>query len=93
MKKFKDLNNKIHELENDCFDNEGNCINEIARKIIEENNLMQITENEAEEIRNCKSPEEIAEQERLAKLPNQEEVLNAKIEMKAIELLTELELI
>ena len=93
MKKFKDLNNKIHELENDCFDNEGNCINEIARKVIEENNLVEITQEEAEAIKNYKSPEQLAEQERLAKLPSEEEVLNAKIEMKAIELLTELELI
>ena len=93
MKKFKDLNNKIHELENDCFDNEGNCINEIARKVIEENNLVEITQEEVEAIRNYKSPEELEEEERLAKLPSQDEVLNDKITLKALELISELGLI
>ena len=93
MKHFKNEENKIWAFDDDCFDEQGNCINEYALKVIEENNLISITHEEAEVIRNYKSPEQIAEEERLAKLPSEEEVLNAKIEMKAIELLTELELV
>ena len=52
-----------------------------------------LSEDLVTELRDMRTVEEIAEQERLAKLPSEEETLNAKIEMKAIELLTELELI
>ena len=52
-----------------------------------------LNEKLVSEIRNVRTEEELAEQERLAKLPTEEEMLNAKIELKAIELLTELELI
>ena len=52
-----------------------------------------LSEELVTELRDMRTVEEIAEQERLAKLPSEEEILNAKIEMKAIELLTELELI
>ena len=52
-----------------------------------------LSEELVTELRDMRTVEEIAEQERLAKLPSEEEVLNAKIEMKAIELLTDLELI
>ena len=45
------------------------------------------------ELRDMRTVEEIAEQERLAKLPNQEEVLNDKITLKALELITELGLV
>ena len=93
MKEFGDKNNMIYAFEDDCFGEKGEIINEFALKVIEENNLIEITSEEAEEIRDYKSPEQLAEEERLAKLPSEEEVLNAKIEMKAIELLTDLELI
>ena len=93
MKEFKNENNMIYPFDDDCFNEHGECINEYALKVIEDNNLIPITHEEAEAIRNYKSAEQLAEEERLEKLPNQEEVLNAKIEMKAIELLTELELI
>ena len=45
------------------------------------------------ELRDMRTPEDIAEEERLAKLPTSEEILNAKIELKALELLFQLELI
>ena len=42
------------------------------------------------ELRDMRTPEEIVEEERLAKLPSQEEILNDKITLKALELITEL---
>ena len=33
MKKYKDSNNEIYAFEDDCFDEKGNCINEIVKKI------------------------------------------------------------
>ena len=93
MKEFKNENNMIYPFDDDCFDEEGKCTNEYALKVIQENNLIEITEEEAEAIRNYKSTEQIAEEERLAKLPSQEDILNAKIELKALELLSQLELI
>ena len=86
MKNYKNTNNELFAFDLDCF-------NEAVEKIINENNLIEITKEEAEAIRNYKSPEQIAEEERLAKLPTQEEILNAKIELKALELLSQLELI
>ena len=86
MKNYKNTNNELFAFDLDCF-------NETVEKIINENNLIEITKEEAEAIRNYKSPEQIAEEERLAKLPTQEEILNAKIELKALELLSQLELI
>ena len=44
-------------------------------------------------IKDVRTAEEIAEQERLAKLPSQEEILNDKITLKALELISELGLI
>ena len=65
---------------------------EVFNTSIQENHNY-LSEELVTELRDMRTAEEIAEQERLEKLPNQEEILNAKIEMKAIELLTELELI
>ena len=93
MKKYKNFNNEIYAFDDDCFDEKGQVINDIVEKIINENSLVEITEEEADAIRNYKSPEQLAEEERLAKLPSQEDVLNAKIELKALELLSQLELI
>lgn len=93
MKEFRDKNNMIYPFDGDCFDVDGKCINEYALKVIEENSLIEITKEEAEAIRNYKSPEQIAEEERLAKLPTQEEILNDKITLKALELISELGLI
>ena len=45
------------------------------------------------ELRDMRTPEEIAEAERLAKLPATDEILNSKIELKALEILTELGMI
>ena len=52
-----------------------------------------LNESLTTELRDMRTPEEIAEEERLSKLPTQEEVLTAKIELKALELLSQLELI
>ena len=87
MKKYRDLNNVIWAFEDDCFDEEGKCIHEYALKVIEENSLIEITKEEAEAIRNYKTPEQITEEERLAKLPTLDETLNAKIELVLINLL------
>ena len=45
------------------------------------------------ELRDMRTVEEITEQERLAKLPSEEEVLNDKITLKALELISELGLV
>ena len=44
-------------------------------------------------IKDVRTAEEIAEEERLAKSPSEEEILNDKITLKALELITELGLI
>ena len=93
MKKFRDFKNEIYYFEDECFDEKGNCINEFSLKVIEENNLVEITGEEEEAIRSYKTPEQLVEEERLAKLPTQEDILSAKIELKALELLSQLELI
>ena len=93
MKHYKTEQNKTYAFDLDCFDKDGKCINEYALKVIEENNLTPITHEEAEAIRNYKSTEQIVEEERISKLPTTEDILNAKIELKALELLAQLELI
>ena len=90
MKNFKNLEDEIFCFDLDCFDEEGKCINEYALKVIEENSLIEITEEEADAIRNHKSPEQIVEDERLAKLLSEEEREKIKIEIVALDLLTEL---
>lgn len=52
-----------------------------------------LNEKLVSEIRDVRTAEEIAEEERLAKLPTAEEIFNDKITIKALELITELELI
>lgn len=93
MKNYKNKNNEIFAFDLDCFNENGQIINEYALKVIQENNLIEITEEEADAIRNYKSPEQIAEEERLAKLPSQDEILNDKITLKALELIAELGLV
>ena len=93
MKNYKNIESKLWAFDDDCFDEDGKCINEYALKVIQENKLVEITHEETEEIINYKTHEQIAEAERLAKLPSQEDILNAKIELKALELLSQLELI
>ena len=87
MKNFKNKENALFGFDDDCFDVDGKCINEYALKVIEENSLIEITKEEAEAIRNYKSPEQIAEEERLAKLPTTEEREKMKIELILINLL------
>lgn len=90
MKKYRDLNNVIWEFEDNCFDKEGQVINEYVEKKIELNLLLPCTDEEAEAIRNYKSAEQLAEEERLAKLPSQEDLEKAKFEIIAIEMLMQL---
>ena len=90
---FKNENNMIYAFDDDCFDEKGQVINEWAIQKIKEHSLVQITDEEAEATINYKSPEQIAEEERLNKLPSQEDILNARIELKSLELLSQLELI
>ena len=65
---------------------------EVFNTSIQENHNY-LNEDLMTELRDMRTAEEIAEQERLAKLPSEEELLNSKIELKALELLSELELI
>ena len=90
MKKYKDLNNIIWEFEDNCFDEKGQVINEIVIEKIELNSLVSVTDEEADEIRNYKSSEQLAEEERLAKFPSQEDLEKAKFEIIAIEMLMQL---
>lgn len=90
MKRYIDQNNTIHNFEDDCFDEKGNCINDFVEKIIIENSLISITEEEYTEIQAREESEILAEQKRLAKLPASEELEKLKIEVVALNLLTEL---
>ena len=77
-------------------ENIPNTAQEVSEEVFNisiQENHNYLSEDLTTELRDMRTVEEIAEQERLAKLPSEEEVLNAKIEMKAIKLLTELELI
>ena len=65
---------------------------EVFNTSIQENHNY-LSEELVTELRDLRTVEEIAEQERLEKLPNQEEVLNDKITLRALELITELGLI
>ena len=87
MKKYKDLNNGIWLFEDNCFDDEGQVINKYVIEKIKLNSLAQCTDEEVDEIINYKSPEQIAEEERLAKLPTNEEQEKMKIELILINLL------
>ena len=77
-------------------ENIPSTVQEVSREVFEtsiQENHNYLNEDLVTELRDMRTVEEIAEQERLAKLPSEEETLKAKIEMKAIELLIELELI
>ena len=89
MKEFKNANNMIYAFDDNCFDENGKCINEFALKVIEENSLIEITKEEEEAIRNYKSIEQLAEEERLSKLPSAEELQKNTIEIVVLDLLTE----
>ena len=78
----------------------GENIPSTAQEVTEEVFETSIQENHNylnEELTSCikdvRTAEEIAEAERLAKLPSQEEILNDKITLKALELIAELGLI
>ena len=65
---------------------------EVFNTSIQENHNY-LSEELVTELRDMRTPEQIAEEERLAKLPSQEEILNDKITLKAIELIAELGLV
>lgn len=65
---------------------------EVFNTSIQENHNY-LNEDLVTELRDVRTAEEIAEAERLAKLPSQEEVLNDKITLRALELIAELGLI
>ena len=90
MKNYRNEKNELWAFDDDCFDEKENCINGYALKVIKENNLIEITKEEAVAIRNYKSSEQIAEEERLAKLPTQDELLKNQIQIEALNILTEL---
>ena len=89
MKYYKNIESKLWAFDDDCFDENGKCINEYAFKVIKENSLVEITEEEAEIIRNYKTAEQLAEEERISKLPSSDELEKNKIELVVLDLLTE----
>ena len=69
---------------------------EVSQEVFEtsiQENHNYLSEELVTEFRDMRTPEQIAEEERLAKLPSQEEILNDKITLKAIELIAELGLV
>lgn len=67
MKDYKNEENILWGFEDDCFDEKGNVKNKIVKEIIETEKLIFITPQDAEVLRNYKSLEQLAEEERLAK--------------------------
>ena len=65
MKNYRNLNGEIFSFDLDCFDKNRKCINEYALKVIEENNLVAMTEEEYAEIQAKKEAERLAEEEKL----------------------------
>ena len=85
MKHYKNEKNKLWAFDDDCFDEEGKCINEYALKVIEENSLIEITKEEEEIIRNYKSIEQLAEEE--AKATEKAELEQAEKDAEFLEML------
>jgi hypothetical protein len=46
MKYFKNSKDELWAFENECFDQNGNCINHIASRIINSESLVEITYDE-----------------------------------------------
>lgn len=86
MKKFINENGVRYDFELDCFDENGKVINEIVEKIIAENSLVEMTEEEYNTYLATKEAERLAEEGRLAKLPTQEELEDAKLTLKILEM-------
>ena len=77
-------------------ENIPNTAMQVSQDVFEtsiQENHNYLNEDLVTELRDMRTVEQIAEQERLEKLPNQEEVLNDKITLRALELITELGLI
>lgn len=65
---------------------------EVSQEVFEtsiQENHNYLNENLITEIKDVRTPEEIAEEERLAKLPSAEELQKNKIELVVLDLLTE----
>ena len=66
---------------------------EVSQEVFEtsiQENHNYLNENLITEIKDVRTPEEIAEEERLAKLPSQEDLEKSKFEIIAIEMLMQL---
>ena len=66
---------------------------EVSQEVFEtsiQENHNYLSEDLTTCIKDVRTVEQITEEERLAKLPSQEEILNDKITLKALELITEL---
>ena len=77
-------------------ENIPNTAQEVSEEVFNisiQENHNYLSEELVTELRDMRTPEQIAEEERLAKLPSQEEILNDKITLKAIELIAELGLV
>ena len=77
-------------------ENIPNTVQEVSGEVFNisiQENHNYLSEDLVTELRDMRTVEQIAEQERLEKLPNQEEVLNDKITLKALELIVELGLV
>ena len=77
-------------------ENMPSTVQEVSREVFNtsiQENHNYLSEELVTELRDMRTVEEIAEEERLAKLPTQEEILNDKITLKALELISELGLI
>ena len=77
-------------------DNIPSTAKEVSQEVFEtsiQENHNYLSGDLKTETRDMRTAEEIVEEEGLAKLPTQEDILNAKIELKALELLSQLELI
>lgn len=56
MKHYKNSNNETYSFEDDCFDSERNAINETVETIINEKELIEISEEEYQSIIEANKP-------------------------------------
>ena len=87
MKHYKDTENNIYTYFDDAFDEEGKPSHSKVIEDISNLKLIKITDEEYAEIQAQKEAERLAEQERLAKLPSQEELEKNRIELVALDLI------
>jgi hypothetical protein len=61
MKYFKNSKDELWAFENECFDQNGNCINHIASQIINSESLVEITYDEFNAIITIKNSNNVEE--------------------------------